>query len=247
MAGGASGCRITAGTFEIGPVERELFDRETVGVGCCLRNSFVAFWNCSFSFSTAVSLDDPDGRFGTRSGTRAACWGFADDLPCERLPSTAARERGIDCDMERIRVGVVDRVAPLFERETVRDTLDAPVAAALVLCDGALCTPSGPHLLQQNAGCATVLDELDALPVIFCTKSEPWSLNHRSISFSRKSGGACVVNISMRPVFLSKFDESRARRWHLRIMRSLRCLICMTRSHAASLPFSSSRLSAFSR
>lgn len=84
-------------------------------------------------------------------------------------------------------------------------------------------------------------------PDTVCINSAPWSLNHLSISFNLKSGGAWRVNIIMRPMLFSFGVAARASLWHLRIMRSFRWRICMMCSQEAVLSFASSLDSALSR
>lgn len=145
-----------------------------------------------------MSLEEFDGRFGTRSGTRVACEALPADLPWIRVESPADRERGFDWDIDRDRVGVVERVEVVFERVRVLRVAVAVLTGWVEVLRGRVgCTPNGPHLLQEYGAALVGVSET------CCTKSGPWSRNHLSISFSLKSGGAWTVNIIVRPVFLS--------------------------------------------
>lgn len=211
------------------------------------------------SRSALVGVDVPDGSLGIRSGGRAERTGLSGGSL-----GVCGREGRLEGGADNACGGVVEA---LFERVTVAEraggatfctTAVRVAATATGLRDCCPATPSGPHFVQQYIFDTGVVVAFALFPPVnicvprvlaetFCTNSGPWSRNQRSISLSLKSGGAWQVKSIVWPVFLSLLAAARASRWHLRIMRSLRCRIWMRRSHAAVSPRWSSRISARKR
>ena len=93
-AGGVLGSRTTTGTL-VGGFDRRLLERETVadgvadGVSCLTRSALMTtYFGASSEESTAVLLEESEGRFGTRIG---ACTAFEEVMDVFRARGGAAR------------------------------------------------------------------------------------------------------------------------------------------------------------